>query len=370
MPSNLRAAPVSGIVSDSAGNILKNSTITIKAPIGSSSTIIDTAISNDDGLFITKPIQNGSYDIYESGIQIQKIIHSPIAHTIQCYPASLENIPDNLAPFYIMDEQSDTDINKFKQYIQIENDALDVKQYGHLFPIYEPNIMTSVNMAALKAFHNLNSFIDSRITTTRFDVEYFDPITSINQTYRRMRFAGIPAIQFYSDSKLVLPIDFYSLVLNKPNYSKTLSENLIVTNDGMEYITLYEESLTPSVNFEYVLDNAVKGDVFHLTIATLDVPSINVEFYCIYVREDVYGAEDYRSIIFKRLKNSKYDSTAFVSGEFLTNVDGGTVTSAVKYDGLYNGLTNITTSTNEKYSVVENIYAQDQDDEIYNYTDV
>ena len=43
---------------------------------------------------------------------------------------------------------------------------------------------------------------------------------------------------------------------------------------------------------------------------------------------------------------------------------------ATKYDGFFNGISNIGSSVNEKFTVIENIYAQDVANELYNYNDI
>jgi hypothetical protein len=70
-------------------------------------------------------------------------------------------------------------------------------------------------------------------------------------------------------------------------------------------------------------------------------------------------------LILKKLKSSNYASNPISSDLELATA----VTDISKYDGLFNGLENITASTNEKYTVVENVYSQDIDGEMYNYSD-
>lgn len=356
MPSNIRAIPIEGYVTDSAGNVLRNAMISIKEVTPQGSNSVDSVTSDDDGYFTSKPLPNGNYDIYESGIRVIKSIHIADSHTLQVFAASNDNYPENLPPYSQMSYTSDDDINKYKLYIQIEPEELDIKLYGHRFPIYEPNLMIG-DLEDLSTFHEL--IPDSRLTTTRFDVEYFTPLTSTSSNYRRMRWVGIPAIRFKADSRLVLPLDFYSLRLRLPNavydFSSVISFN---HNDSLETISIYDAS-DSDADFEEIADNVTKGDILKLTFDD----NTNKVFYGIFVEESTYNF--HRLLILKKWRSSNYTSNP-ISGD-LENMTA--VTDLSKYDGMFNGLENIGVSTNEKYTVVENIETQDSDSEMYNYSD-
>ena len=72
MASNIRAKSIEGYVTDSAGNIIRNSQIIIKQSTPSDSFNIDTVSSDDSGYFASRPIQSGTYEIYESGILVSR----------------------------------------------------------------------------------------------------------------------------------------------------------------------------------------------------------------------------------------------------------------------------------------------------------
>lgn len=357
MASNLRAKPIEGFVTDNSGNVLRNSLILIKEATPSGSNLTDRVTSDDDGYFVSKPIQSGTYDIYESGVRVSKHIHQANQHAIQCYATASDNIPEDLPPFYDTDYTAANDINKFRHYLQIEADDLDIKLYGHSFPIYEPNLMVG-NLADFTTYHTLTS--NSRITTTRFDVELFLPLTNVSTQYRRVRWVGVPAIRFFEDSRLVIPLNYYSIVANRPSEIEDFAANINFThNDTLEVIGIYDVSDTDP-SFTTLSDNIVKGDILKLTFDD----NASKIFWGIFVESDVYSL--HTRLMLKKWRSSNYISNA-ISGD-LENMNY--VTDVVKYSGMYNGMTNIGVSTNEKYTIVENVYAQDQNTELYNISDV
>ena len=371
MSSNLRAAPIEAFVTDSAGNIIRNAAITIRDNAPGGSNIIDSVTSDDSGYFITSPLKNGVYDIYESGVKTSRTIHTPSLHNNQVWLATADNIPDNLPSFLQMDETVENDINKFRYYIQIENDNVDIQRYGHIFPIYDKDL-TSIHdgWGSFVDFHNLKS--DSRVTTTRFDVEFFNPITSSDTLYRRIRWVGIPAISFSIGSKLVLPLDYYSMKLNRLNKDSEFSgENVLFqANDSLDLITVYSPTL--DAEFIKLLDTITVGDVVKFSFNTIVSPTTPppaevFQFYGIFVKEssEYLDNQDNRGLVFKVLRNSNYISTEI--GHLKDNQDNLFVTEGRRYDGFFNGITNIGVSINEKFTAVENIYAQGVDGELYNY---
>lgn len=356
MSSNLRAKPVEGYVTDSAGNVLRNSTILIKEAAPSGSNIIDTVQSDDNGYFISKPVPTGTYDIYESNIRVARNIHSASQYAVQCYSSLSANIPENLPSYTQMTYDSENDINKFRYYIQIEAENLDTKLYGYSYPIYESNLMVD-ELAYFSAFHELSAV--SRLTSTRFDIEYFNPLTSTSGNYRRTRWTGVPAIRFFEDTKLVLPLDFYSILINRVNAIYDFSGNIDFThNASIETISIYDAS-DSDADFTTLADSLTKGDILELTFDDLS----DKKFYGIFVEEDTYNF--HRRLILKKWRSSNYSSNP-ITGD-LENMNY--VTDVKQYDGMFNGLTNIGVSTNEKFTVVENNYAQNQSIELYDYSD-
>jgi len=376
MLSNIRAKPIEGHVSDSAGNVLRNASIVIKQTSPTGSFVVDSAQSDDDGYFITRPIQNGTYDIYESGIRISRIIHSPDSDSIQCFQAGGDNfdlatvgnfnvlLGDHIHP-------ATTQMNNYRGFIQIEPESTDVFQFGNVFPIYDFDLTNDPGNTEATQVHdlfNLSKFfgfnVNSRVTLTRFDVEYFSPLTSSSTTYKRVRWAGVPGIRFYQDSKIVIPLDYYSIV---PSYPKV---TLPVAADAGSTITVTELDLDhvqisdvgPATNI-YTLSSLVgKGDIVKFKIQTASpTDPLNGQYWfgiVYYVSPQTSNAY----ILLERLRSSRV-----VSPQINETCNA---LRLYAYDGMFSNIMDISDEVNQRFTVTENISAQGNDFELYNYDDV
>jgi hypothetical protein len=364
--SNIRAKSIEGHVTDSAGNVLRNSKIVIKQATPGGSFVVDTTKSDDSGYFISAPLPDGVYDIYESGIRVAKNIHSSDKNAIQSFKAN----PDNYdvvgaGNFEVLAEE--LSLNNFKAFIQIEPAEIDIPQYGNTFPLYDfifsnadPEISGSDNdLWNLSQFFGFNN--ESRITTTRFDVEYYNPLTALSNSYQRTRWSGVPAIKFYKDSKLLIPLDYFSMTLNLPKvispsvgqYS-TPGQEISAVSESVSSISLTDESGTNN-EFQTLIENIKKGDVLSVIIEK----DAEEAYYGIVTK--VETSPKY-SIILEKLLSSNYTSVAEpdVSGDYLAR-------RILLYDGMFRGISEINEDVNEKFSVVENVYAQSIPTELYNY---
>ena len=249
MISNIRSKSIEGYATDSAGNVIRNSEISVKIVTNSGVVTVATTESFDDGYFVTTPLPCGVYDIYESGVRVSRVIHNPDSSAIPCIPADRRNYNTDIIRTMntLID---DSEVLNFKAFVQIEHQDTDVVRYGNSFPIYDVDIssMTGTDDETLLLtkfvnFYGMSS--ESRITTTRFDAEYYAPITGTSNTYRRVRLSGVPAIRYYNNSKLVLPIDYYSQVLTMPRVSKAYDsdDNVTISASPGNYLKI---KLNPS----------------------------------------------------------------------------------------------------------------------------
>jgi len=350
MSSNLRSKSIQGYVTDSAGNILRNASIVIKTSNPTTgSIVIDSVKSDDNGYFISNPIPNGTYDIYESGIRILRIDHSPDQLKIQCYKPRTDG--ENYPKSVINDFTSlagDMRLNEFKTFLQIEPDFVDVFQLGSSFPIYDMDITAFEDyndaLGRMSKFFELSSI--SRITTTRFDVEYYSPLTSLNSQYKRIRFAGVPGIKYFDHSKLLVPIDYYSLVASLPKFN--------TNNVGGVYYTIGTSPDTVSLD-------APSDDAVWLAILTklsigdiIELKFTSSSWYGIVCKID-----DVISLV-------KWGSSRFQSTTDLTQA----LLGITVYDGIFQSINLVDETNNERFSVVENVYAQDLGSELYQYPSV
>lgn len=371
MPSNLRAKPIQGHLTDSAGNVIRNSLVTVKIMTPSGAQVVATAKANDDGYFITSPLTSGSYFIYESGILVSQIIHTAAPETIQPFKASVDNyLSVQVKSFNSL--LSTNELAKFKMFIQIESDDIETVLYGNSFQIYDVAIDYSgalvpesfSDLYELAKFFQLSS--SSRITTTRFDVEYFAPITAVEKAYKRIRWAGVPAIRFKETSKLVIPIDYFSLV---PGLPKKVSHNGIVfDNIPGDYVKVVEISEThmviqaTSVDNEYfseIYSSMAYGDIARIVTHLDTNPLTSRTWYGIL--SDRPDPNTDLKLYFELLPSSRFVSAEDINTNHL-------VDTISHFDGMFSGLQSMDSLIPERFTVVENVYAQDGSRELYNYS--
>ena len=362
MFANLRAAPIEGHVTDSAGNVIRNSQIIIKNQTPYGSIIIDSIKSDDAGYFISSPIPNGIYDIYESGIKISRVIHETEIGGIQSFQADRSNYNPSIIGSF-PDLAADQNLNSYKSFIQIEAPYLNTAQYGNIFPLYEYDISVdpesgtsqSNEIYAIKNFFQLSS--SSRITISRFDIEYYSPLTSSSSNFKRIRWAGVPGIRFYEDSKLVLPLDYYSIVTNNPKMINPQSIGYAegeIIND-INYST-GKGSISDSVDdgvLKYLTPYLFVGDILKIRFKN---ESYNILWYGI-VTEIKYDTK--KVISLEKWKSSKFVSTGDFTG---VNID-----KIFAFDGMFSNIMDIGSDVNQLFTVTENFSAQNQESELYNY---
>lgn len=370
MSSNLRSKPIEGHVTDSAGNVLRNAEITIKVATPSGSFPIDTIRADDDGYFRSSPIPSGQYDIYESGIRVAKTIHVANQNPIQCFRPHVDNYDQSkIGNFFDLAEANELQVGgiastPFHWFVQIEPDIIDVPVYGSTFPLYDMNISTDPAGSVDNTLYNLSAYFglssDSRITTTRFDVEYYAPITALSSQYKRVRWAGVPAIRFFPDSKLVIPLDFFSIV---PSLHKQIAPSTsdFVSGDNIRYTEAsgIVASITgPETNddFDEFLSLISKGDVVKIILQEIGEGEDTQ-----IVRYGIVDDADTSLII------EKWLSSRFNSDDLAAPDSDYFVVRMMAYDGLFPGIVNIDEEVNERFTVIENVSVQNNDSELYTY---
>jgi len=356
MISNLRSRSIEGHIADSAGNILRNAQVVIKQPTPAISFTVDSVQSDDDGYFVSKPLPNGIYDIYESGIRVSRVIHYAVGAGIPCFKADQENFDiTRTGQFQSYANATPPTLNQFKAFIQIEPSFVDVSLYGSLFQIYDRSILVNPipngdtnELHYIAAFHGFNS--NSRITTTRFDVEYFAPLTSLSSTYKRIRWAGVPGIRFYKDSRLVLPLDYFSIVPNLPKTDLSFGTGTIgvTASSGSFFITETAVGV-----FTNLLADISIGD-----IAKCQIEDSGKYWYGIVTKISSSGS--YNQIELEPWKSSRFPAEeALVSGDFIKRI--------YLFDGMFSNIMAIDDEANSRFCVTENNSAQNNSTELYNY---
>jgi len=356
MISNLRARSIQGYVTDSAGNVIRNSSITISRnnPNGSQ-TSVDRVDSDDEGYFISNPLPNGVYDIFESGIRTSKIIHSPDNNSIQCFKALKDNYYENdITPFSVLVE--DDNLNAYKYFLQIEPEDISVDVFGNMFPIYDVDLSVLNEgvgeLYSMKNFLNLRS--DSRITVSRFDIEYYLPMTATQSMYRRIKWAGVPGVRFKKDSKLVVPLDYYSIVANNPFKISNNGSNFTGSDVYIDPITVNTVTVKGDSDVSAYLDiynTTGIGDIIKLTIS-------GKTWYGIVLSKASYA------IVLEKWNSSRFVSTGSLPARY------DNILTMKVYHGMFQGMTSMSSTVSEYFNVSENISQQNLENELYNYEGV
>lgn len=339
MATNLRSRPIEGYITDSAGSVLRNVDVVIKedAPF-SGSIVIASAKSDDDGYFITTPIRNGVYDIYESGVRIIRQYHSTNPTLIQCYKPNSNNIPTDIVPFVnFVGASAAGDINDYRYYLQIEPETIDVSSYGHTFPLWETNSIIGTDFENIGEIHS-GFGASSKLTHSRFDVEF------IIADSKRIRWSGVPGVSFGDEQKIVLPLDYMSITPNHHHYYEAGIAGSIsnITADNYE-VTLSTAAVTA----------IAEGDIVKLTMNDSPVPFI---FYGIV----------YRKFSSTVVYVTKWKSTNGMSNDLVST----TVDKCHVYNGFSANIESLNETVKERFSVQENLYAQNSITELYSYSEV
>lgn len=361
MTSSLRAVPIEGHITDSAGNVLRNKQVVIKSETPTQVIIVEKVKTDDDGYFKTSPIPNGVYDIYESGVSIARENHTPDRSAIQCFKPNSDNYNTTLIETFDS-LVADQDLNSFKWFLQIEPGFTDTFQFGNTFPLYDADLLgvldTANELFAIGNFFNFSS--SSRITTTRFDIEYYSPLTKLTKTYKRIRWSGVPGIKFDNDSKLLIPLDYYSITANMPKFTSYNTSWLTIDSVSAGDPQIVEIS---SVHADYIeLVSHVKvGDIMQLikpgVVPNGDLNPPSEEFYY----GIIIAIGPSKEITLEKWKSSRFTSDPSFN---ISKV----IDTIMVYDGIFPGIFDIDESTNERYTVVEDIYSQNRWAELYNYT--
>ena len=356
MANNIRSKPIEGHVTDSAGNILRNANVVIKQPTALGIIVCDSIVTDDDGHFLSIPLPNGVYDIYESGSKISSVIHSPDSNKIQSFKANSDNFDiSSIEDFNTLAQANK--LNSFKAFVQLESLTTDVYQYGNIFSIYDKDISNSTEFGINSELFNLAQFMsfttDSRITLERFDIQYYSPLTSSNSYYKKIRWAGVPAIKFFKDSRLILPLDYFSIIPNNPKISNPLitASAVKLTTSDQKISTLQELTDGALLALSY---SVLVGDIIKISFSS---PSTSGIWYGIV--NSISAGTETKTLILEKWKSSNFSSTTIPTGSWATAVQ--------VFDGMFSGIMDINEEANQRFSVVENIYAQNGQAELYNY---
>ena len=208
MDIKYRSAPLEGYITDSAGNVLRNTTIRIKEEHpGGLVTDVESVKTDNNGYFITSPLKKGLYSVFDGGVRLSEKYHNhQFLFDIPAFAPNSKSAPSVLTSIPAASTVVDT------LFLQIEPDDRDVDQYDHVFETFD--MRSSNTPSGFQAFTGMptNYFASGTdtarlITNRRFDVIYNDEITGAY-----VQWLGVPAIIYDNaqNSQLILPLDQYS----------------------------------------------------------------------------------------------------------------------------------------------------------------
>jgi len=359
MISNLRSSPIQGFITDSAGNVIRNTTISIARNDPSGSVTVDSVSSDDQGYFVSSPLPNGTYDIIESGIVTSRIIHTPDRVSIPAFKADAYNYFDSdITPFSTLVEEER--LQKYKYFLQIEPESMSVDLLGSSFPIYN-KLLSSLHdddsdLYELSQFFGFSA--NARITIPRFDIEYYQPLTASQTAYRRIKWAGVPGIRFKSDSKLVVPLDYFSITTNNPFLISKEGDEFSTDEVEMQSSNAYTFTITGDASvadYLTIYNNVGIGDI--LKVVFDDTPDVTC--YGIVLSKTISGSA-------YNIALEKWNSSRFTSGT--APVAGTDVLKIRAYHGIFQGMASLSSTVSDYFTVAENLYQQTVGTELYNYS--
>jgi hypothetical protein len=230
-----RKKQIVGHVVDGAGNAIPDTKVTIRRVVPKGSVQVGATKSGLTGLFKTRPLPAGLYEIYESGVYSQSIEHN-VDSIIPCY------IGDYVQPVF-----QPTAPNAFNTRLRIELDS-------SFFPCY-------------KVEGGFGQYTDIKyVTYTRFDVEL---LTSKGY----VRWSGVPGVKVGDiDSPAHLLLDYQGMSFARPykidspvtvSYDNANGVNIITypSSDGMVFRGDVIEVITNSVARMFIATkDSLQGD--------------------------------------------------------------------------------------------------------------
>jgi len=230
-----KTKPITGHLVDSAGNTLPGISVEVRMVTPSGSIVVDSLVVNGNGYFVTKPLPDGDYNFYHSGVFVTSRQHR-LSGTIPVYASQEEYIDSSIIKEFSVyaDEQK---ASEFKVMLQIdENEPTHILATPNAVQgITPPNEITAGfewlkgDLSYAASFFQLGS--EGKFTTSRYNIEYFFESQSSSRKIRSVQWSGVPGIKYTDDSPILLPIDYFSWITRVP-YASYIEP---VTNDAAEF---------------------------------------------------------------------------------------------------------------------------------------
>lgn len=196
---------------DGAGNSIRAAKVSVKQVTASGQyRTVDQVQTDPTGRFTTKPLKPGVYDIFESGIRLNRIVHD-FEFGVVCpfTPTKLSKAPASAISGYATSE----DINDYVLCVQVEADDLDISNGGHQYPVFKADATSMSYMRSLPEVgvrYRLDQINDSTVTTSFFDVEYHYPMDG-SRTYRDLHWRKVRGVSYGESAPIVVPLTYWDL---------------------------------------------------------------------------------------------------------------------------------------------------------------
>lgn len=269
---NLRAKPIQGYITDSAGNTVRGAEVVIKEFTASSQyRVVDTVKTDSKGFFQSRrALKPGVYDIFESGTVMNRILHSFGNGLVPGFKPSTRSLsPSKALSLYGLAEDGEptsADINEYILGVQIESDDIDVRNLGHTFPVYQgsaPNTVIDNHQRYLMT-------ASSTITSSRFNIEYYYPNVQA-VTYRYATWRGVHAVSYGPDKPLILPLTYDELFVD------TSLPLAYATADDAEFLQTGHDTTTATFstgNFPSQVKDLIHNQIAYGVIGKGDIVSV------------------------------------------------------------------------------------------------
>lgn len=303
-----RKKQIVGHVVDGAGNAIPDTKVAVRRVIPSGSIQVDTTNSGLTGLFKTKHLPAGTYEIYESGVYSQSIDHK-VDGIIPCY------VGDSIQPVF-----QPSNPNAFNTRIRIELDS-------NFFPCEK---------------RSWGSYSDvTHVTYTRFDVELLTPKGYV-------RWSGVPGVKVGDDidAPVHLLLDYQGMSFARPyksNVSATLSYDISKDEHAISY--------TDAAGI------VSRGDV-------IEVVNNSVARMFIAIKDSYPGGPFKRSVICKPYSGKKPFEGALYSSSGHSTITTGT---AKFHHGMLSSRISDDLAVADYFTVVENTTIGAVRSELYTY---
>lgn len=335
---NLRAKPIEGFVTDSAGNTVRSPNVVIKeVTTGSKYRVVDTCSTDPSGYFRSKPLKCGVYEVFESGEVLTRVNHFFGNGLIPAFKPT----PNAFNPIKSINDYNVDSLSNINDHIfcvQIESDSTDIQNSGHVFPTY-----FGLDTSGIPNHYGWQA--GCVVTPSRFNIEYFYPNANPG-TYRYVSWRGVRAIGYSSTTPMVIPLTYWDLyvdpVLPISSFADIAMEYTRKTDQAKATVVIQKASEQGS---QISYSTIGKGDIASITIGAA------TRYGIIY---DIVTGNDGTYVLHLQIW-LKTGASSFAAGASL----GDTTMSMKFYQGLSQTMESAADTLSDRLTIMEDFSRND-----------